>query len=290
MNPKVCVVIPTYNEAENLLEIVTQLFSLAIPFLRIIIVDDASPDGTGDLADSIAVIHRGQIQVLHRPMKTGIGPAYVAGFKAALKFKPDIIVQMDADLSHPPDAIPMMLNEFASADVVIGSRYVVGGAIDGGWGWRRRVLSWCGNAYARAVAGVLVRDASSGFKAFRREVIESLPLESLQCKGFGFQAEVIIAQPQTIGLIAIPLLIQTYGIFFIAYTAARSLNLSHRIAAPACLIGTSNFFELAVAVAISLFGLDSGAALATVVGVLVEVPVMLSLVYLVNRTKHFFEP
>ena len=193
MNPKVCVVIPTYNEAENLLEIVTQLFSLAIPFLRIIIVDDASPDGTGDLADSIAEVHGGQIQVLHRPMKTGIGPAYVAGFKAALKFKPDIIVQMDADLSHPPDAIPMMLNEFASADVVIGSRYVVGGAIDGGWGWRRRVLSWCGNAYARAVAGVLVRDASSGFKAFRREVIESLPLESLQCKGFGFQAEVTMA-------------------------------------------------------------------------------------------------
>ena len=107
---------------------------------------------------------------------------------------------------------------------------------------------------------------------------------------FGFQAKVIIDKPEVIGLIAIPLLIQTYGIFFIAYTAARSLNLSHRIAAPACLIGTSNFFELAVAVAISLFGLDSGAALATVVGVLVEVPVMLSLVYFVNRTKHIFEP
>ena len=107
---------------------------------------------------------------------------------------------------------------------------------------------------------------------------------------FGFQAKVIIDKPEVIGLIAIPLLIQTYGIFFIAYTAARSLNLSHRIAAPACLIGTSNFFELAVAVAVSLFGLDSGAALATVVGVLVEVPVMLSLVYFVNRTKHIFEP
>ena len=107
---------------------------------------------------------------------------------------------------------------------------------------------------------------------------------------FGFQAKVIIDKPEVIGLIAIPLLIQTYGIFFIAYTAARSLNLSHRIAAPACLIGTSNFFELAVAVAISLFGLDSGAALATVVGVLVEVTVMLSLVYFVNRTKHIFEP
>ncbi|MBD1391062.1 ACR3 family arsenite efflux transporter [Neiella sp. HB171785] len=107
---------------------------------------------------------------------------------------------------------------------------------------------------------------------------------------FGFQAETIIAQPHTIGLIAIPLLIQTYGIFVIAYAAAKWLKLPHNIAAPACMIGTSNFFELAVAVAISLFGLHSGAALATVVGVLVEVPVMLSLVAIANRTRHWFEP
>ena len=105
---------------------------------------------------------------------------------------------------------------------------------------------------------------------------------------FGFQAEVIIDKPQVIALIAVPLILQTYGIFAIAYTAARSLKLSHDIAAPACLIGTSNFFELAVAVAISLYGLNSGAALATVVGVLVEVPVMLSLVYFVNKTNHLF--
>ena len=107
---------------------------------------------------------------------------------------------------------------------------------------------------------------------------------------FGFQAGKIIAQPQTILLIAIPLLIQTYGIFVVAYGAAKALRLPHNIAAPACLIGTSNFFELAVAVAISLFGLNSGAALATVVGVLVEVPVMLSLVAIVNRTEHWFAP
>ena len=105
---------------------------------------------------------------------------------------------------------------------------------------------------------------------------------------FGFQAETIISQPQTIGLIAIPLLIQTYGIFIIAYAAAKIMNLPHNIAAPACMIATSNFFELAVAVAISLFGLHSGAALATVVGVLVEVPVMLSLVAIANRTRHWF--
>jgi ACR3 family arsenite transporter len=105
---------------------------------------------------------------------------------------------------------------------------------------------------------------------------------------FGFQADKIIDQPLVIGLIAVPLLIQTYGIFAIAYAAAKALKLSHTIAAPACMIGTSNFFELAVAVAISLFGLNSGAALATVVGVLVEVPVMLSLVYFANRTRHWF--
>jgi ACR3 family arsenite transporter len=106
---------------------------------------------------------------------------------------------------------------------------------------------------------------------------------------FGFQAETILTQPQTIVLIAIPLLIQTYGIFIIAYGAAKALKLPYKIAAPACLISTSNFFELAVAVAISLFGLHSGAALATVVGVLVEVPVMLSLVYFANRTQHWFK-
>ena len=206
MNPKVCVVIPTYNEAENLPDIVTKLISLELPSLQIIIVDDASPDGTGDIADSIAEAHRDQIQVLHRPKKRGIGPAYVAGFLAALRINPDIIVQMDADLSHPPDAIPSMLNEFGCADVVIGSRYVVGGVIDAAWGWRRRVLSGCGNAYARAVAGVLVRDASSGFKAFRREIIESLPLESLQCRGFGFQVEVAMAcQSMDLNVAEIPI-------------------------------------------------------------------------------------
>ncbi len=106
---------------------------------------------------------------------------------------------------------------------------------------------------------------------------------------FGFQAQTILSNPATIVLIAIPLIIQTYGIFFIAFAAARTMKLPHNIAAPACLIGTSNFFELAVAVAISVFGLNSGAALATVVGVLVEVPVMLSLVYLINKTRNMFE-
>ena len=154
-----------------------------------------------------------------------------------------------------------------------------------------------------SVNDVIMVFAFAPIAAFLLGVSDSLPPENLVARLkpwsvvgllatvillFGFQAETIIAQPQVIALIAVPLLIQTYGIFALAYGAARALNLSHRIAAPACLIGTSNFFELAVAVAISLFGLHSGAALATVVGVLVEVPVMLSLVLFANRTRHWF--
>ena len=193
MNSKVCVVIPTYNEAENLPEIIAELFALEIPQLSIIVVDDCSPDGTGEVADDLAKASPVRVHVLHRVAKNGIGPAYVAGFKAALLLEPDVILQMDADLSHSPESIPAMLQALESAAVVVGSRYVDGGEVDAQWGWPRRALSRYGNAYTRWVGGVSVRDASSGFKAFQRGVIQALPLESLQCKGFGFQAEVTMA-------------------------------------------------------------------------------------------------
>jgi dolichol-phosphate mannosyltransferase len=193
VDSKVCVVIPTYNEAENLPDIVGSLLGLGLPRLQIVIVDDASPDGTGAIADELAASHSDRIHVLHRPSKQGIGPAYVEGFKAAVALQPDVIVQMDADLSHQPKTILGMLNTLETADVVVGSRYVDGGSVDMGWGWARRALSRYGNAYTRLVGGVRVRDASSGFKAFRRNVVDSLPLDSLQCKGFGFQAEVTMA-------------------------------------------------------------------------------------------------
>ena len=193
MDPKVCVVIPTYNEAENLPDIVGSLLGLGLPHLQILIVDDASPDGTGAIADGLAKSHTDHIHVLHRTAKQGIGPAYVQGFKSALALQPDVIVQMDADLSHQPEAIHAMLGALETADVVIGSRYVNGGNVDVRWGWVRRTLSRYGNAYTRFVGGVHVHDASSGFKAFRRNVVDSLLWDSLQCKGFGFQAEVTMA-------------------------------------------------------------------------------------------------
>jgi ACR3 family arsenite transporter len=162
--------------------------------------------------------------------------------------------------------------------------------------WETLLLSVVLYVVFPLVAGVLTRhrlEASQGGQALQEFVHRLKPWSMIGLLAtvvllFGFQAETIISQPQTIGLIAIPLLIQTYGIFVIAYAAAKTMKLPHNIAAPACMIATSNFFELAVAVAISLFGLHSGAALATVVGVLVEVPVMLSLVAIVNRTRHWF--
>ena len=190
---KVCVVIPTYNEAENLPEIVARLFALELLYLTILIVDDSSPDGTGVIADRMAQAEPARIHVLHREAKAGIGPAYIAGFNAALALSPDVVIQMDADLSHPPESIPAMITLLRNADVVVGSRYVDGGGVDEHWGWPRRTLSRYGNVYTRLVGGVPLNDASSGFKAYRREVIEKLPLDSLQCKGFGFQAEVTMA-------------------------------------------------------------------------------------------------
>jgi len=193
VNSKVCVVIPTYNESENLPDIVHGLLGLGLPQMQILIIDDASPDGTGAVADSFAASHPGCIFVVHREAKQGIGPAYVQGFKTALTLQPDVIVQMDADLSHQPEAILDMLTALDTADVVVGSRYVDGGSVDEGWGWARRALSRYGNAYTRLVGGVHVHDASSGFKAYSRNVMGLIPLDSLQCKGFGFQAEVTMA-------------------------------------------------------------------------------------------------
>ena len=191
--PKICVVIPTYNEAENLPDLVGRLLALELPGLEILVVDDCSPDGTGAIADDLVKAHQGRVYALHRKAKKGLGSAYVAGFKAAMALEPDVVLQMDADLSHPPEAVPAMLRALETSDVVVGSRYVEGGGVDARWGWARRALSRYGNSYARWVCGAPVRDVTSGFKAFRRQVLETLPLDALQCKGFGFQAEVMMA-------------------------------------------------------------------------------------------------
>ncbi|MEE8442327.1 MAG: polyprenol monophosphomannose synthase [Dehalococcoidia bacterium] len=187
---KTLVVVPTYNEAGNLPHLVERLFSLGIPDLELLVVDDNSPDGTAAIAEGLEAAHPQQIHVLSRAAKEGLGPAYIAGYKEALRLGADVVIQMDADLSHPPEYIPDFLESMGNADVVVGSRYVPGGGAAGEWGLLRRAISRWGDLYVRWAMGLHLRDTKSGFKGFRREVLEQLALDSLTSKGFIFQAEV----------------------------------------------------------------------------------------------------
>jgi dolichol-phosphate mannosyltransferase len=187
---KVTVVVPTYNERENLPEMAERLFRLPMSGLSLLVVDDNSPDGTGPLAEELGRQHPGRVDVLHRPGKQGLATAYLQGFQRALERGAEAVVQMDCDLSHRPEEIPAMLQKLQDADVVVGSRYVRGGSADPSWGLSRRMLSRFGNVYARVVLGLRPRDVTSGFKAYRREALERLALRELRCKGFAFQAEI----------------------------------------------------------------------------------------------------
>jgi dolichol-phosphate mannosyltransferase len=187
---KVAVVIPTYNEAQNLPVVVEQLAAQGIDGLGFIIVDDGSPDGTGDIARRIGERFSGVFEVLQRSGKQGLGKAYVDGFARALELGADQVVQMDADLSHPPFEVPRMLSKLAEADVVIGSRYVTGGAVDPGWSWLRKQISFWGGFGIRLVLGLKVKDATSGFKAFRASALKAVGIHRLKLTGFGFQPEV----------------------------------------------------------------------------------------------------
>ena len=188
----ICVVIPTYNERENIAPLVEKIFDLRLPSVEIVIVDDNSPDGTGKSADELA--NKYPLQVMHREKKAGLGTAYTFAFKKILarvpEQKPDYIIQMDADFSHDPLMIPALLNAAKAHDVVIGSRYVLGGKIEN-WDWTRRLLSKWGNRYARALLGLPYRDVTSGFKCYRKEVLESIDLNSLSSVGYNFQIETI---------------------------------------------------------------------------------------------------
>ena len=186
----VCVVIPTYNEADNLTNLVSRLFDLNIDGLCLIIVDDSSPDGTGELARSLSNKYENDIEVISRPSKDGLGTAYKEGFEFALSTDCNFVIQMDADLSHRPEYIPEMLSLLKNFDVVVGSRYVDGGVTDQGWGKGRKILSGVGNVGIKLVSGISVNDATSGFKAFRISALRIIPWENISCKGFGFQAEV----------------------------------------------------------------------------------------------------
>ena len=189
-NSKVAVVVPTYNEAENLPVLAARLFALGIPGLTLIVVDDGSPDGTGEVAKQLAVQYDGRVELVQRHRKEGLGPAYIAGFSQALDGGADVIVQMDADLSHQPEYIPQFIDALGESDVVIGSRYVSGGGVDEHWGVMRRLISSGGNFGIRAVTGVKVKDATGGFKAFRQSVLRSIDFSQIRCAGFGFQAEI----------------------------------------------------------------------------------------------------
>jgi len=186
----VWVVIPTYNEAENvaaMLEAVTRVFDANALEGRVLVVDDGSPDGTADLAAAVAV-RDPRVEVLRRTAKEGIGPAYRAGFRRALDGGAVLVMEMDCDFSHDPGAIPSLVAATADADLVLGSRYVRGGGVER-WGPLRRAISRVGCWYARTVLGIRVRDLTGGFKCFRREVLERIPLDEVSAAGYGFQVE-----------------------------------------------------------------------------------------------------
>ena len=186
-NPRVWLVIPTYNESENV-EAIVEAAREALPASRrVLVVDDDSPDGTGMIADRLAETHD-DVAVIHRGTKQGLGPAYVAGFREALSAGAEFVAQMDADFSHDPQDLPRLLAAAEDADLVLGSRYVNGGGVTD-WGPARRAVSRWGSAYARAALGIDVHDLTGGFKVFRRAVLEAIDLDSLESLGYAFQVE-----------------------------------------------------------------------------------------------------
>ncbi|MFI5121441.1 MAG: polyprenol monophosphomannose synthase [Vicinamibacteria bacterium] len=186
-NDPVWLILPTYNEAANLEPIVAAVRDRLPAQRRVLVVDDSSPDGTGEIADRLAAAHD-DVEVLHRARKEGLGPAYVAGFRRALRGGARLIAQMDADFSHDPEDLPRLLAAADQADLVLGSRYVDGGAV-AEWGPMRRLISRGGSAYARTLLGLGVSDLTGGYKVFRRSVLEAIELETIPSLGYAFQVE-----------------------------------------------------------------------------------------------------
>jgi dolichol-phosphate mannosyltransferase len=191
MSGSVWLILPTYNEIENI-ELITRAvvaeLASAVDDHTVLIVDDNSPDGTGDAADRLAA-ELPPVEVLHRPAKSGLGGAYRAGFERALSAGADLVIEMDADFSHDPGYIPVLVAAAADSDLVLGSRYVAGGGVLD-WGPVRRIISRWGGTYARVILGVAVRDLTGGFKCIRREVLETIGLATLRGEGYVFQVEV----------------------------------------------------------------------------------------------------
>jgi dolichol-phosphate mannosyltransferase len=183
--PRAVVCLPTYNEREN---IEPMLRALGDRGVRVLVIDDASPDGTGEIADRLAA-ELDYVDVLHRPAKEGLGPAYLAGFDRALTDGAELVLEMDCDFSHDPDDVPRLIAAVeGGADLALGSRYVPGGAVRN-WGAVRRLVSSGGSLYARLVLGVSVRDLTGGFKCYRRRVLERIDLAAIDSRGYAFQIE-----------------------------------------------------------------------------------------------------
>jgi len=183
----ICICLPTYNERENLEAMVSALGEVLPEDSRILVIDDNSPDGTGEIADRLAAERR-DVEVLHRPRKEGLGPAYLAGFRRALGLGADLVLEMDCDFSHDPADVPRLLAAADGADLVLGSRYVPGGGTKN-WGVLRRVVSRVGSLYAQVLLGLRVRDLTGGFKCYRRAVLETIDLDAIKSKGYAFQIE-----------------------------------------------------------------------------------------------------
>ena len=185
MKPTV-ICLPTYNEADNLLPMITAIFDV-LPAAHVLVIDDNSPDGTGQIADRRAA-EDDRVHVLHRTAKEGLGRAYIAGFQWALDRDYALIFQMDCDFSHQPKYLPAFIAMAERKDLVLGSRYIAGGGTEG-WAWHRKFLSRGGNTYARAILGLPYKDLTGGFKCWNRRVLEALPLGEIQSNGYVFQIE-----------------------------------------------------------------------------------------------------
>jgi len=196
---KTTLVIPTYNERENVPALFEEIFNLDLPELHILIVDDNSPDGTGQLVEEQKKNYHGRVDVLHRAGKQGLGTAYIQGFQKAMAEGAQIVGQMDADFSHPVKMIPTMLAALHEVDVAIGSRYISGGSLDENWPFWRKGLSKFGNFYARTILGLPIKDVTGGFRFWRSAALSSLPLERVRSNGYVFQVEMAFLS-QRLGL------------------------------------------------------------------------------------------
>ncbi len=204
---KTVVIIPTYNEASNLPLLAAEIWALMIPGLSILVVDDSSPDGTGDIADELAKRRPGELFALHQDVKSGLGRAYIAGFKWALAQEADFVIQMDCDFSHSPKHIPEMLQEIEGSHLVVGSRYVPGGRVDEHWGFGRYLMSWWANAvYTRIILNLKVKDATSGFKCWRATALQAINLDAIHSNGYSFQFEMaFLAEKMGYRIVEIPI-------------------------------------------------------------------------------------